>query len=82
MLSIGLWSWYINVTITILDIIHRRGFLNMQRFGDWILSQFVFSWNILRWAQKKELVSVPDLILSSLSLMVTNSYSMTGETQR
>jgi hypothetical protein len=23
MLSIGLWRWYINITITILDIIHR-----------------------------------------------------------
>jgi hypothetical protein len=23
MLSIGLWLWYINITITILDIIHR-----------------------------------------------------------
>jgi hypothetical protein len=23
MLSVGLWRWYINVTITILDIIHR-----------------------------------------------------------
>jgi hypothetical protein len=26
MLSIGLWRWYINVTITILDIIHRPNF--------------------------------------------------------
>jgi hypothetical protein len=23
MLSIGLWPWYINVTVSILDIIHR-----------------------------------------------------------
>jgi hypothetical protein len=27
MLSIGLWRWYINITITILDIIHRPVFL-------------------------------------------------------
>jgi hypothetical protein len=26
MLSIGLWRWYINITIIILDIIHRPGF--------------------------------------------------------
>jgi hypothetical protein len=26
MLSIGLWRWYINITITILDIIHRPVF--------------------------------------------------------
>jgi hypothetical protein len=26
MLSIGLWCWYINITITILDIIHRPVF--------------------------------------------------------
>jgi hypothetical protein len=26
MLSIGLWQWYINITITILDIIHRPDF--------------------------------------------------------
>jgi hypothetical protein len=26
MLSIGLWQWYINITITILDIIHRPVF--------------------------------------------------------
>jgi hypothetical protein len=26
MLSIGLWRWYINVTITILDIVHRPVF--------------------------------------------------------
>jgi hypothetical protein len=26
MLSVGLWRWYINITITILDIIHRPVF--------------------------------------------------------
>jgi hypothetical protein len=26
MLSIGLWQWYINITITILHIIHRPAF--------------------------------------------------------
>jgi hypothetical protein len=26
MLSIGLWQWYINITITIVDIIHRPAF--------------------------------------------------------
>jgi hypothetical protein len=26
MISIGLWRWYINITITILDIIHRSAF--------------------------------------------------------
>jgi hypothetical protein len=26
MLSVGLWLWYINITITILDIIHRPVF--------------------------------------------------------
>jgi hypothetical protein len=26
MQSIGLWRWYINITVTILDIIHRPVF--------------------------------------------------------
>jgi hypothetical protein len=26
MISIGLWRWYINITITIVDIIHRLVF--------------------------------------------------------
>jgi hypothetical protein len=38
MLSVGLWRWYINITITILDIIYRPVFYSEQRFGDWILS--------------------------------------------
>jgi hypothetical protein len=38
MLSIGLWRWYINITITILDIIHLPVFYLKQRFGDWIRS--------------------------------------------
>jgi hypothetical protein len=38
MLSIGLWRWYINVTIAILDIIYRPIFSETRRFGDWILS--------------------------------------------
>jgi hypothetical protein len=33
MLSIGLWRWYISITITILDIIHRPAFYLKQRFG-------------------------------------------------
>jgi hypothetical protein len=37
--SIGLWRRYINITITILDIIHRPVLLFRTRdFGDWILS--------------------------------------------
>jgi hypothetical protein len=36
--SISLWRWYININITILDIIHRPVFHLKQRFGDWILS--------------------------------------------
>jgi hypothetical protein len=33
MLSVGLWRWYINITITILDIIHRPVFyLHLLRF--------------------------------------------------
>jgi hypothetical protein len=36
--SIGLWRWYINITITILNIIHRPVFyLKTWCFGDWIL---------------------------------------------
>jgi hypothetical protein len=39
MLSIGLWRWYINITITILDIMHHPVLcLKTQRFGDWILT--------------------------------------------
>jgi hypothetical protein len=39
MLSIGLWRWYVNITITTLDIIHHPVFyLKTRCFGDWILS--------------------------------------------
>jgi hypothetical protein len=34
MLSIGLWEWYINITITILDIIHRPVFYVKQNSLD------------------------------------------------
>jgi hypothetical protein len=38
-LSIGLWRWYINITITVLDIIrHPVFYLKHIVFGDWILS--------------------------------------------
>jgi hypothetical protein len=30
MLPIGLWLWYVNIAITILDIIHRRFFYLKQ----------------------------------------------------
>jgi hypothetical protein len=34
MLSTGLWRWYINITITILDIIHRSVFyLKLNSIG-------------------------------------------------
>jgi hypothetical protein len=34
MLSIGLWRWYINITITVLDIIHRHIFhLKLNSIG-------------------------------------------------
>jgi hypothetical protein len=35
--GIGLWRWYINITITILDIIHSLNCCLKQRLGDWIL---------------------------------------------
>jgi hypothetical protein len=36
MLFVGLWRWYINITITILDIIHRPVFhLRHDDFGTW-----------------------------------------------
>jgi hypothetical protein len=40
MRSIGLWRWYINITITTLDIIHRPVFYLEQWFGHCILSPF------------------------------------------
>jgi hypothetical protein len=30
MRSVGLWSWYVNITITILDIVHRPIFYLKQ----------------------------------------------------
>jgi hypothetical protein len=54
MLSIGLWRWYINITITILDIIPRSVLYLKQAF--WILNSVpVFRWR-LSWAQQIELV--------------------------
>jgi hypothetical protein len=41
MLSVGLWRWYINITITVLDIIRHlvyEYYIKTRRFGDWILS--------------------------------------------
>jgi hypothetical protein len=39
MLSIGLWQWYINITITILDINPSSCLLfETGRFGNWVLS--------------------------------------------
>jgi hypothetical protein len=39
MLPIGLWRWYINVTIAISYVIHSPVFhLKSRRFGDWFLS--------------------------------------------
>jgi hypothetical protein len=38
MLSVDLWRWYININVTILDIIHRPVLFKTRRFGDWILS--------------------------------------------
>jgi hypothetical protein len=34
MLSIGLWRWYINITITVLDIIHRPVFYLKHNFKE------------------------------------------------
>jgi hypothetical protein len=41
MLSIGSWQWYINKTITILDIIHLFISFKTRCFGDYILSSSV-----------------------------------------
>jgi hypothetical protein len=40
MLSIALWWWYINVTITILDNIHHPVFYLKHNVSAWILSPF------------------------------------------
>jgi hypothetical protein len=37
MLSIGLWRWYINITITILDIIYRA----VYRFEYFVILFFI-----------------------------------------
>jgi hypothetical protein len=38
-LSIGLWRWYINITITDLHTInHPVLYIKTRRFGDWVLS--------------------------------------------
>jgi hypothetical protein len=34
MMSIGLWRWYINITMTILDIIHRPVFYLNPDFSE------------------------------------------------
>jgi hypothetical protein len=38
MLYISLWRWYVNISITVLDIIHRPAFFRTQCLGDRILS--------------------------------------------
>jgi hypothetical protein len=55
--SIDLLQWYINITITIVDIIHRRFFCLKYNFlGTGSVS--VFKWNLLRWAQYIDLIPV------------------------
>jgi hypothetical protein len=34
MLFVGLWRWYINITVTILDIIHRPVFYLNQNISE------------------------------------------------
>jgi hypothetical protein len=66
MLSIGLWRWYINITITILDIIHRIVFYlkhGVRRLD----SVSVFRWNLLSWIKQQELVPVPGLLQQHIS---------------
>jgi hypothetical protein len=55
--SIGLWRWYINTTITILDIIHRPIFYlkHVSETGFCLL---------LSWAQSTELVPLSGLAMS------------------
>jgi hypothetical protein len=57
MLSVGFWRWYINITITILDIIHRPVFY-LKKKTFWRLdSVSVFRWKLLIWDQYTELVT-------------------------
>jgi hypothetical protein len=30
--SVGLWKWYINIIVTVLDVIHRPGFYLKHNF--------------------------------------------------
>jgi hypothetical protein len=62
MLSIGLWRWYINITITILDIIHRPVFYLKLKWTE--LDRFI------RTSQKTHYVSAtkPDRLMLSIGL--------------
>jgi hypothetical protein len=53
----------INITITLLDIIRRHAFFLNSTFRR-LDSVSVFRWNLLRWAQQKELVFVSELVPS------------------
>jgi hypothetical protein len=67
MLSIGLWRWYIDITITILDTIHHLVFYEMFQ----ILDPVVFKLCLLSWAQSTKLVPVPDAELCLRLQVVT-----------
>jgi hypothetical protein len=61
MLSIGLWRWYINITITILDNIHRP----TQRFGHLIALPTGPNWLGPIWKRKQNPVSQTSCVLNT-----------------
>jgi hypothetical protein len=69
MLSIGLWQWYINITITILDIIHRSVIYLKQCFGDWILSPSSHGTYTVK------LFSIPYDVFRNIFTNITNRFS-------
>jgi hypothetical protein len=49
--NIGMWRWYINITITILDITHRPVYYLKHTTSRRLDTVSVFRWNLLSWSQ-------------------------------
>jgi hypothetical protein len=80
MLAIGLRRWCINITITILDIIHVLSFIYNTTFRR-LNTISVFRWNLFSWAQQIVLLSGPETEISSIYWAQRRNFHMKTEAE-
>jgi hypothetical protein len=54
--SVGLWLWYINITIAFLSFIYNTAYRRLDFFS-------VFKWNLLRCTQQKDVACLRNVVL-------------------